>query len=177
MESKSESKACECAFARLSSEDKMSFVLRFAEHVDGRAFNQRCAAYLKDHMHIVDFTLGKDECSHEYWDVYVGYQSIVEEMLEDFVRAEGLKRPSELFERLQACYEVNSFASEYIEFCISCMSFEAFAACLKGYWRQFSKNHGLTQEEEVVEEEEADEKKARIERKSPSSARERGLKK
>jgi hypothetical protein len=172
MESKSESKACDGEFARLSSEDKMAFVLRFAEHVDGRAFNQRCTAYLKDHMHVVDFSLDKDECSHEYWDIYVGYQHIVEEMLEDFVRAEGIQRPSELFERLEACYEANSFASEYIEFCISCMSFEAFAACLKGYWRQFSQNHGLTLDTAARDVDDgADDEEGRIESKTPSRAR------
>jgi hypothetical protein len=129
-----------------SDSDKVDFVLRFAEHVDGKEFNQRCAAYFKKYISIVDPTLDKDECSHEYWEAYQGYQVLVDEMLQDFLQSEGIKRPSELYEKLKDCYDSNPYASEYIEFLISVMTFESFADCLRSYWRQFSVNRGLSEQ-------------------------------
>mmetsp|Transcript_10173 Transcript_10173/g.25803 ORF Transcript_10173/g.25803 Transcript_10173/m.25803 type:complete len:175 (+) Transcript_10173:108-632(+) len=121
----------------------LGFVLRFSAYVDSVEFDGRLAKFFQDNCHIVDTALDAAEHSHEYFELFNKYESIVESLLMDFVEAEGLKSPKELFLRLQACADASEIASEYIEFCVKSMTYEDFATTLKEYWADFAKLHDI----------------------------------
>lgn len=121
--------------------DLMDFMVRFSAHVDSLEFNKRMATFFRDHCHIVD--LSTTEHSHEVYEVYEAYTEHIDVMLEDFVKKEKLPSAEALVAKVREASEMNTFASEYVQFILQVVDFESFAKCLRQYWAAFARNNGI----------------------------------